>query len=342
MRLTRSSREPIGTAVARRLWSIPMMAVLAAVTTALLPAIVVVTVAVDLVRFATRRLPFPVTRMALFGWWYLVTDIAALIALFGVGLVTGFGLWRRAMVDWTFALQTWWAHQLFGGFLFLFGAKLEVEGREALETGPVVLFMRHASIADVLLPNVVVTRRHGIRLRYVLKRELLVDPALDIAGNRLPNYFVRRGTGDTREIERVAALTDDLAGTDGVIIYPEGTRFGESKRDRVLESIARRSPELLDRARRLRHVLPPQLGGPLALLDSHTPADVVFMTHVGLDGLAEVKDLYSGGLVGITIQIEFWRVPHGEIPTDRSERIDWLFDQWQRIDDWIDERTQVR
>jgi hypothetical protein len=33
----------------------------------------------------------------------------------------------------------------------------------------------------------------------------------------------------------------------------------------------------------------------------------------------------------------WWRVPRAEIPTGREERIDWLYDRWQRIDDWIDE-----
>jgi hypothetical protein len=33
----------------------------------------------------------------------------------------------------------------------------------------------------------------------------------------------------------------------------------------------------------------------------------------------------------------WWRVPRAEIPTGREERIDWLYDRWQRIDEWVDE-----
>lgn len=53
--------------------------------------------------------------------------------------------------------------------------QLEVEGVNALQPGPLVVLMRHASLADTLLPAVVIAS-HGIRLRYVLKRELLWDP----------------------------------------------------------------------------------------------------------------------------------------------------------------------
>ena len=67
-------------------------------------------------------------------------------------------------------------------------------GTRSIAPGPVVLMMRHASLVDTLLPTVLVLRRHRIRLRYVLKRELLWDPALDLAGNVLPNYFLDRAS----------------------------------------------------------------------------------------------------------------------------------------------------
>jgi hypothetical protein len=40
--------------------------------------------------------------------------------------------------------------------------------------------------------------------------------------------------------------------------------------------------------------------------------------------------------VGKQIRVRFWRVPYAEIPTGRDARIDWLFDHWARIDDWIE------
>jgi steroid 5-alpha reductase family enzyme len=42
---------------------------------------------------------------------------------------------------------------------------------------------------NAILTSVLLTHRHGIDFRHVLKRELLWDPCLDVMGNRLPNYF---------------------------------------------------------------------------------------------------------------------------------------------------------
>jgi 1-acyl-sn-glycerol-3-phosphate acyltransferase len=194
--------------------------------------------------------------------------------------------------------------------------------------------MRHASLADTLLPTVLVLRRHKIRLRYVLKRELLWDPALDVAGNVLPNYFVdRRSTDAAAEVEKVRALGVGLGERDGVLIYPEGTRFTEEKRERVIEILRHRFPHLVERAEALRGVLAPRQAGVLALLEAGT--DVVVCAHVGLDGLSHVKRIWRGGLVKVAVKVAFWRIAAGEIPAGEEARIDWLFTQWRRVDDWV-------
>ena len=58
----------------------------------------------------------------------------------------------------------------------LMGLTVSVEGDDVVAPGPVIVLVRHASIVDNLLPSVFVARAHRIRLRYVLKRELLADP----------------------------------------------------------------------------------------------------------------------------------------------------------------------
>ncbi len=35
------------------------------------------------------------------------------------------------------------------------------------------------------------------------------------------------------------------------------------------------------------------------------------------------------------ITMRWWRVERSEIPTDRDDRIEWLFAWWERIDAWI-------
>jgi 1-acyl-sn-glycerol-3-phosphate acyltransferase len=193
---------------------------------------------------------------------------------------------------------------------------------------------RHASIIDNLLPAHYITKSHGTHMAYVMKAELLIDPCLDVAGNRLPNVFVKRGTGEAeRDISAIRSLGRGLSPGEGVLIYPEGTRFTEAK---LASSIRRlqKSPRLQEIASEFTAVLPPRPSGVLALLES-SEADVVVMTHRGLDGFARVADIWRGAMVRTHVDIAFWRVSRTQIPEGRSERVEWLFGVWREIDAWI-------
>jgi hypothetical protein len=222
----------------------------------------------------------------------------------------------------------------------IYGIRLEVEGDGDSGPGPLLVFMRHASIGDTLLPAILLSNRHGWRLRYVMKRELLWDPCLDVVGQRLPNVFVRRGSGDSAaEIEAIQRLAVDLGPDEGILIYPEGTRFTPRKRERLLARLERSGdPRLLAKARELRHVLPPRLGGALGLLDRCPEADVLFVGHVGFDGAATLADLWYGRVVGRHVRVCLWRVPARQIPADRDARVDWLYGEWARLDAWIGQK----
>jgi 1-acyl-sn-glycerol-3-phosphate acyltransferase len=188
---------------------------------------------------------------------------------------------------------------------------------------------------------VFVTREHGIRLRYVLKRELLVDPALDVAGNRLPNHFVDRGPAGTEaETAAIRSLAQGMTPAEGVMIYPEGTRYSEEKRLRYTAPLVRKGGVIAELASGLERVLPPRPGGTLALLDA-TTADVVVLAHRGLEGFARVKDIWAGGLVGSRVELKFWRVERVDVPGNRSDRVHWLFRLWNEIDDWVGEKRYV-
>jgi 1-acyl-sn-glycerol-3-phosphate acyltransferase len=103
-----------------------------------------------------------------------------------------------------------------------------------------------------------------------------------------------------------------------MLIFPEGTRFTPEKLERAIASLARsRVPHLAERARTFRHVLPPRLGGPLALLEECAGTDVVFCTHIGFEGTTTFRELWEG--VG---------------------RIDWLYGEWARVDAWIAEQRR--
>ncbi|MAC29776.1 MAG: hypothetical protein CMH59_25405, partial [Myxococcales bacterium] len=203
------------------------------------------------------------------------------------------------------------------------------------------LALRHASLADSLLPAALVTGPHGLRLAYVLKKELLVDPCLDVVGHRIPNHFVDRAQPTEADLEAIGALLRDADTESGAILFPEGTRFSSKKRARVLRRLEEKGSPHLAAARALRHTLPPRLGGLAALLDANPRADVVFCAHVGLEGFATFADLLSGEVVGRTLAVRFWRVPARAIPEEREARLRWLYDQWAEVDRFVGARGDV-
>lgn len=268
-----------------------------------------------------------------------------------VGVVLASLLWvrwwmsRQSEQDFllaNFRLQTAWTSAMLGAARVIYQMKLTIEGQEVLRPGPYLVFIRHASIADTMLPGVAISRITGIRLRYVLKRELLWDPCLNIVGCRLPNHFVDRdSTEGEKEVAAIASLAAGLSSDEGVLIYPEGTRFTPAKFTRAMEKLAQSHPELMSRASRLKQVLPPRLGGPGALLQVKPPLDVIFCAHVGFEGATTLADVVSGSMIGRHIQVKFWRVRAAEIPTDPADRVAWLYDEWAKVDQqvcrWLEE-----
>jgi 1-acyl-sn-glycerol-3-phosphate acyltransferase len=324
--------------VLRRLRTIPVRVLGLVVVTALLPILVVVGLMVDVVRRVASSVPPTTARLALFLWAYLAAEVVGVTALAALWVASLGGRRRAWLSDLTWRVQQLWAGVLLGAVRLLFRLRLEVVGDDAVAPGPVIVLIRHSSIVDTLLPANVVARPHRIHLRYVLKRELLADPCLDVAGRRLPNHFVRRGTGEARELEQVGALAHGLGADDGVLIYPEGTRFTPERRDRAIARIAARDARLAVRAERIRHLLPPRLGGVGALLDGAPDADVVVIAHHGFDGLRLISDIWRGGLVGLTVRVRVTRVPRSMVPESGAARVDWLYDLWQDVDDWLEER----
>ncbi|NNC92263.1 MAG: hypothetical protein HKN80_07190 [Acidimicrobiia bacterium] len=321
--------------VQRRLRSVGIVSGLLVVSTLLFPILLVGALAFDFLRLATGHGKFVALRLAVIGWVYLAAEVIGIAALGIVWLATGGGRAQRPFIGGTYAIQRRWAGTLFSVIRALFRLRLEVEGDDVLTPGPIHVFMRHASIIDNLLPSALITVPHGIRLRYVLKRELLSDPALDIAGSRLPNYFVDRAAGGASEVAAIGELGTGLEPNEGVLIYPEGTRFTPERRDRALARLEEREPDLVGRARTLQAVLPPRPGGPLRLLGVEPAADVVIAAHVGLDGFSHIRNILDGGLVGGTVRVRFQRFPIETVPADGDDRVSWLYDRWEEVDAWI-------
>lgn len=336
---TPSNRESRGKVIRRRLVTIPRSIILFLLVVALAPLLIPMAVLIDLARWLATRRPAMTLRLLAYGFVFLAAEVLGLIWLLLSWVQSGFGARTTDLRENAWPIQIWWAQTLLNAAIRIFRLEITMSGQESVAPGPILALFRHASIVDNLLPAVLITHQVGVRLRWVIKRELLTVPALDVAGNRLPNHFVDRHSADpTAELAHIRALAADMGENDGVLIYPEGTRFSPARLRRALERMRQADDAMLSRATRLRHVMPPRLGGTSALLDSG--ADVVIGAHQGLEGFAKLPDLWSGALVGKRISVAFTRIPASTIPTGRHERADWLYDTWTDLDQWIHDRIE--
>ena len=296
----------------------------------LVPALIIA----DVVRLNWR---FPLVRVLLFGTWYLLWEVRAVLSAAVWWVITGFGrgLDQPRSMDFHRRLQRTWAHSLIGAMGKILRLELDVDGLDNVPPAGCVLLARHASLVDTLLPIHLFGSR-GVVFRYVLKTELLMDPALDIIGHRFPNYFVdRSGVDSAGELARITSLASGTGDEELFVIFPEGSRFTTPKRVRALEKLDASDPELAAKAREYITTMPPRLGGPLAAIEAIEGTDVVVLAHTGLEGLAGLKELIRSVPFRHPVRVAIWRVPNSEIPTDRRGRELWLFDLWKQVDDWV-------
>lgn len=329
--------ESLGARWRRRAVTIPAVTIGAALTLALSPLLLPLTLLVDLV----RRKRFATTRFYAFLFVYLWTATLALAALFVSWVVCG--TWAGAKWDRIYrhsdVFQRLWARALYRGGEACLGVTTEVETVDFPETerGPFLVFARHTSVADTMLPLVVIRHDRELPLRYVIKRELLVEPAIDVAGQRIPNAFVRRSGNDlSKEVEQVRKLARDLQRGQGVLIYPEGTRFSPRKHAQRLADIRSKDLARYERVRKYRRMLPMRLGGPLAMLDERPDADVLFFAHTGFEAVSSFERMINGALVDMRVKVQIRRVPASEIPKDADARAAWLDNEWAKMDRWVD------
>ena len=324
----------------RRLVSMPGLVLGAVILTVAIPVWLPLVLVIDACRLKWR---FPMARLLSFAvcWVWLETAGVVCSALYWL---TG----QSKNLPKHYALQRWWADRLLRALKATCGFSVEVENIDALQPGPVLLFARHASLADSLVSAYVVTTLAQMNPRYVLKRELLADPCLDVVGQRLPNHFLdRQATDSTTELLALEELVTGIDESTVGIIFPEGTRANKKKRDRALEKIAVVDAERAQRLQGMKHLLPPRPAGAAAMLRGCPSADVVFAWHVGFEGL----DTFGGILRGISspmppIRFHLRRVERLAVPltsqVDTNEMTKWLDSEWMRMDHEVDEALILR
>ena len=214
----------------------------------------------------------------------------------------------------------------------LYRLNITVINQEVTQLGPAIILPRHASIADTIIPFVYMAIPEDIHLRYVLKKELLIDPIFDILGNRLPNYFVDRSGQDTQAaVKGIAKLAQTTTKKEGLVIYPEGSRFSENKRKKIRQK-HHNNPGLMQQLDRWPSLLPPRQAGTMALLDNNPGLDLIFCVHAGFEGSSHFSSLLNGSWIKANILIKFWRIPFEDIPTAKMEKRDFLFEQWDEME----------
>lgn len=289
---------------------------------------------------------FPTVRLGLFAIAYLIHQWVALATGFWLWLTGGFG--RRLDLDRHRRIQTWWGLSLLGWARRLLGVELDLADSAQLPAGRFVLASRHASMVDAVLPIPLVCRDVDRFAHYVLKDELRWDPAIGLFGGRLGNEFVTRGGNTDENLVGIRGMAESAMPESALVIFPEGTYATDHARQRILASLERQTddgglhPDVLERARRFRRLLPPKPAGFNQLLEAQPEADVVVVGHVGLEGVAQLRGLRQRLPLEQAITVRWWVHARSEIPADPEARAEWLYLRWYELDIWVEDQLGTR
>jgi 1-acyl-sn-glycerol-3-phosphate acyltransferase len=301
---------------------------LALILTFTMPLWALLTMAVDAARGRWR---FPISRLIAFATcWAWLETIGLVLALFL------FATKRGRNVPAHYALQTWWCRSLIQALGFTVGLQITVEGAEHIGAGPFIALGRHASLADSIMSSWVVASHVGLRPRFVLKKELKMDPCLDILGHRLPNYFVDRESSDIAgELQGIEQMAAGLGVKDCAVIFPEGSRASAKKRVRALEKLRERAPQRAEALSGLKYLIPPRPAGANALLSAVPEANVLTMWHSGFDGLDTFSGILSHlGRTKAKVHVQVEEIPRVLIPSGDAF-VSWLDAKWVEMDNAV-------
>jgi 1-acyl-sn-glycerol-3-phosphate acyltransferase len=279
---------------------------------------------------------------------HLTLESIMLVELFGLWIASGFGLFiRRPFFERIH-------YDMVQAYLVIFfrearrvlRLKVETVGPtpDAFPGDPLLVFCRHAGPGDSFTLIYALMHWYHREPRVVLKDTMAWDPAIGIMLHRLPSRFIKPNPGAAgADVEsQIAEMARGLDENDAFVIFPEGGNFTPARRERAIKRLRGLGLErMAQRAERMKHVLAPRPGGVIAALDAAPDADVLLVAHTGLDHLLTVRDLWHALPMDKQIMMRWWRVPRDEIPTDRDAQIEWLFDWWGRIDDWVEQHRPV-
>ena len=171
-------------------------------------------------------------RLVGFALVWFVAETVVLLMLAGLWVASGFGgrLRTEPYQSRHYAVVRWFLDWMYRGAERTYGLRAEVDEPEltpeehlARLARPVIVLSRHAGPGDSFLLVHQLLSVYQRRPRVVMKATLQLDPSVDIAGNRLPNVFIkRRQTGERIFTEQIQRLARGLDNTGALVIFPEG------------------------------------------------------------------------------------------------------------------------
>ena len=273
---------------------------------------------------------------------YFARELLVLIACAGLWVGSGCG-WRLRTPPFRgshYGLLRWFV----GGLAARVRRLLDIRVRTEPEPGaadslradrPVLVFSRHAGPADTVFVCDILMSHYARLPSVVFKDALTLDPVVDLLGHRLPHAVLDKSDADECE-QRIRDAAAQLGPRGALLLFPEGGNFTPERRRRSIAKLWRKG--MRDEARageQMSNVLPPHPAGALAALAGHPDCDVIFAAHTGLGLAAFPGQLWRDPPIGRTLTAHLWRVRPDERPTDPDAQVDWLYDWWKRIDEWV-------
>jgi hypothetical protein len=325
--------------IVRRLVLAPLAFALCLAIVVVSPVLLLAAALADLVLPGSWR----TLRLVAFLVGYVALEVIGLLAMLGLWIVSGFGIWLRSprIQAAHYWFMRWWLRTMDRIVRRLFRMRILIEDRPVPRPGPILVFCRHAGPGNSLLLIGTILVGYKRRPRIVMLAKLQWEPLYDVMLNRVPNRFIRHDPA-RRDlyIDAIGDLASGLGDEDAFVLFPEGKDFTPRVRLRAIDYLKGKGHlRAAERAERMTYVLPPRHNGVMAAMASAQDADIVLVAHSVLEDVGSFKELWGRIPFTHPIHARYWRIPPSDVPKDRDQVIEWLFGWWEQIDRWIADRA---
>jgi 1-acyl-sn-glycerol-3-phosphate acyltransferase len=202
-----------------------------------------------------------------------------------------------------------------------------------------IVLARHCGPGDSLYVAWLIAVYYGLSVRIVLKGLMRLEPAIDLAADRLPFCFV----GD--DPAEVAAGISELAATmstgQALLLFPEGGNFTWKRwRAGIRYLAAHVDRSALRRAVAQTHTVTPRTGGTVAALQAAPRADVMVVTHSGFAEDGRDRPWWRIP-IGRDFLIRTMLHPAADVPRDEAGAVAFLDTAWTQVDTWVEANADL-